>query len=70
MRKKQECASAVCIVVEMNGFGLILSRRQRVDLGAPPYTCKKYSREGNICDLQIVNRSIDEERKILLQPST
>ena len=31
-----------------------LSRRQRVDFGAPPQTWEQYSREGRIWDLYIV----------------
>ena len=33
-----------------------LSRRQRVDFGAPPQTWEQYSKEGWMCDLYIVRR--------------
>ena len=49
---------------DLVGFGLLmrrialdwtLSRRWRIDLGAPPQTWEQYSREGQIWDLYIVN---------------
>ena len=42
------------------GLDSILSRRWRADLGAPPQTWERYSRESRIWDLYI---AIEEARK-------
>ena len=48
-----------------------LSRRQRVDFGAPPQTWEQYSKEGRIWDLYIVRRREDEKnpRDLARKPS-
>ena len=47
MGKRLEGFGEVRIIDETNGFGLdwTLSRRQRVDFGAPPQTWEQYSKE-------------------------
>ena len=42
-----------------------LSRRQRVDFGAPPQAWKQYSTEGRIWDLYIDRRCADEKNRVL-----
>ena len=58
MGKRLERFGEVRIIDETNGFGLdwTLSRRQRVDFGAPPQTWEQYSKEGRIWDLHIDRR--------------
>ena len=53
MGKRLERFGEVRIVDETNGFGLDFSRRQRVDIGAPPQTWKQCSKEGRTWDLYI-----------------
>ena len=46
-----------------------LSRRQRVDFGAPPQTWEQYSKEGRIWDLYIERRWEDVKNRGLWRGS-
>ena len=49
------------LLMRRMAFELTLSRRQRVDFGAPPQTWDQYSKEGQIWDLYIDRRGEDEK---------
>ena len=71
MGKMLEQFGEVRIIDETNGFDWTLSRRQRVDFGAPPQTWEQYSKEGRIWDLYIDRRLEDEKnpRALARKPS-
>ena len=53
MGKRLERFGEVRILMRRMALDWTLSRRQRVDFGAPPQTWEQYSKEGRIWDLYI-----------------